>query len=159
LFFLDDFGRQRIDPTDLLNRWIIPLERQVDYVTLNTGQKLELPFRLMLTVATNLNVNDVCDAAFLRRMGYRLLLERPTPDVYTEVFRRYAASVGSAVPAGLIEQVLNRYRDENRDLRASEPRDLIERVRDLCKLQRRPFALDAGLLSTAWHAYFGLTAR
>src|SRR5206468_4824716 len=117
---------------DLLNRWIVPLERQVDYLTLHTGQKIELPFKLMLTVATNLNVNDVCDAAFLRRMGYRLHLERPTPADYAEVFRRYAASVGVAVPAGLMERLLERYGTEGRDLRASEPRDLIERVRDIC---------------------------
>src|SRR5205085_11189384 len=64
LFFLDDFGRQRIDPIDLLNRWIIPLEHQVDYLTLVTGQKIRIPFRLQLVVATNLMATKASDPAF-----------------------------------------------------------------------------------------------
>ena len=89
-------------------------------------------------------------------MGYRLLLERPTPDALRGGVPRYAASVGLAVPAGLIEQVLKRYREEAATCGASEPRDLIERVRDLCKLHAAVRAR-RGPVSTAWNAYFGLT--
>ena len=82
MFFLDDFGRQRIDPTDLLNRWIIPLEQQIDYMTLVTGQKIRIPFRLLLIVATNLAVS--ADPAFLRRIGYRIHMDKPDEKRYAE---------------------------------------------------------------------------
>ena len=157
-FMIDDFGRQRIEPSELLNRWIIPLESRVDYLTLRTGQKIQIPFRLMLVVATNLPVSEVSDPAFLRRMGYRLRVDEPSAESYADVFRRYAKSVGLEAPDALIAAVLKRYRDEGRDLRASEPRDLIERVRDWCQSHHRPFRLDEESLATAWRAYFGLTS-
>jgi predicted ATPase with chaperone activity len=156
-FMIDDFGRQQIEPSDLLNRWIIPLEHRVDYLTLRTGQKIQIPFRLMLVVATNLAVREVSDPAFLRRMGYRLHLDKPSAESYANVFRRYAKSVGLEVPEQLLAGVLKRYEVEGRELRASEPRDLIERVRDWCRARRRPFRLDEEALATAWRAYFGLT--
>ncbi|MGB7157820.1 MAG: hypothetical protein WBD40_07125 [Tepidisphaeraceae bacterium] len=156
-FMIDDFGRQRIEPSELLNRWIIPLEHRVDYLTLRTGQKIQIPFRLMLVVATNLAVREVSDPAFLRRMGYRLHIDKPSDESYAHVFRRYAKSVGLDVPEAVLAQVLQRYQDEGRELRASEPRDLIERVRDWCRARRRPFRLDDDALATAWRAYFGLS--
>jgi predicted ATPase with chaperone activity len=156
-FLIDDFGRQRIEPHELLNRWIVPLEHQIDHLTLHTGQKIEVPFRLMLIVATNLAVADVSDPAFLRRMGYRLHLDKPSPQLYGEVFRRYAQQAGVTISDTVLNGLLQRYKDENRDLRASEPRELVERARDLCRLRRRPFSLDADVMDTAWAAYFGLT--
>src|SRR5262249_55269922 len=124
-FLLDDFGRQRVDPHELLNRWIIPLEHQIDYLALHTGQKIQVPFRLMLIISTNLRPEDVTDPAFLRRMGYRMELEGPTPELYTVIFDRYAALKGLPVPAGLVPRLLERYRQEQRELRCCEPRDLI----------------------------------
>jgi energy-coupling factor transporter ATP-binding protein EcfA2 len=156
LFLLDDFGRQRITSVDLLNRWIIPLEHQVDFLTLATGQKIRIPFRLMLIVATNLRVDETSDPAFLRRIGYRLHLDRPDEQRYAEIFRRYAESAGMPIEAALVASVLKRYRDENRELRASEPRDLIERCRDICTLRRQPPRIDAQLLDLAWSGYFGV---
>ena len=155
LFFLDDFGRQRIDPTDLLNRWIIPLEHQVDFLTLATGQKIRIPFRLQLLVATNLMATKASDPAFLRRIGYRLHMDRPTEKQYAEIFQRYATSVGMPLDANLVQEVLRRYREEHRELRASEPRDLIERCRDICHLRRQLPRIDAELLDLAWWGYFG----
>jgi hypothetical protein len=155
LFLLDDFGRQHVDPHELLNRWIIPLEHQIDHLTLNTGQKIRIPFRLMLIVATNLKVSDVADPAFLRRMGYRLHLDKPSEQRYEEIFVRYAQSVGLDVDRGLLTRLLDRYQLEGRELRASEPRDLIERVRDICKVRGERFRLEAKLLDLAWTGYFG----
>jgi predicted ATPase with chaperone activity len=86
-YLIDDFGRQRVDPHELLNRWIIPLEHRIDYLTLHTGQKIQVPFSLMLIVATNLDPGDVTDPAFLRRMGYRLHLGPPTPALYARIFQ------------------------------------------------------------------------
>ena len=97
---IDDFGRQHIEPHELLNRWIIPLEHHVDHLTLATGQKIQLPFRLMLIVATNLKVSDVADPAFLRRMGYRLHLDSPTPEGYARIFQNYAAARQVPAAAG-----------------------------------------------------------
>jgi predicted ATPase with chaperone activity len=155
LFLLDDFGRQRINSTDLLNRWIIPLEHQVDFLTLATGQKIRIPFRLMLIVATNLKVKEISDPAFLRRIGYRVHVDKPDEHRYSEIFRRYVASVGLTVEPGLIPTILQRYRDEKRELRASEPRDLIERCRDICHLRRIPPRIDRQMLDLAWAGYFG----
>ena len=154
-FLIDDFGRQRIEPHELLNRWIIPLEHQVDHLTLAAGQKIEVPFRLMLIVATNLNVSDVADPAFLRRMGYRVHIKTPDASTYVQIFYRYAFEARVDVPPGLMDQVLKRYKEEGRTLRGSEPRDLIERAREVCELRQQPFALTPQVLDTAWLAYFG----
>ena len=154
-FLIDDFGRQRVDPHDLLNRWIIPLESQMDHLTLYTGQKIQIPFQLLLIVATNLDVSEVADPAFLRRMGYRLHLDYPTPENYQKIFQQYAEAQGVPIANGLVPSILDRYRAEQRDLRASEPRDLIERARDICRLRRQPFELNQEILDSAWRGYFG----
>ena len=156
LFLLDDFGRQRINSIDLLNRWIIPLEHQFDFLTLATGQKIRIPFRLMLIVATNLKVKEISDPAFLRRIGYRVHVDKPDEQRYAEIFRRYVAGAGLSVDPALIATILQRYRDEKRELRASEPRDLVERCRDICNLRRVPPRIDAALLDLAWAGYFGV---
>ena len=154
-FLIDDFGRQRIEPEELLNRWIIPLESQIDHLTLAAGQKIEVPFKLMLIVATNLKVSDVADPAFLRRMGYRVHIKTPDEQAYVQILRNYAARANCTIEDGLIEKLLNRYKAEGRDLRGSEPRDLIERAREVCELRRIPFGLTSDVLNTAWLAYFG----
>jgi hypothetical protein len=154
-FLIDDFGRQRVDPHELLNRWIIPLEHQIDYLTLHTGQKIQVPFRQLLIVATNLDPNTVTDPAFLRRMGYRLHLNKPSAERYREIFQRYASGLGLHVSAGLLSCVLDRYQTENRELRCCEPRDLIERVADICRFRAQPLRIDEHLLSRAWGGYFG----
>lgn len=154
-FLIDDLGRQRVKPQELLNRWIIPLEHGFDHLVLNTGQKIQIPFQQMLVVATNLTVTDVADPAFLRRMGYRLHLDMPGPQDYAKIFQRYAASVGVEPSSELMSWLLERYRSEERELRASEPRDLIQRARDICLLHDRPFELAADVMELAWLGYFG----
>jgi predicted ATPase with chaperone activity len=155
VFLIDDFGRQRVEPHQLLNRWIVPLEHQIDYQTLITGQKIQVPFLLMLIVATNLKPESVTDAAFLRRTGYRVCLDRPTPELYEQIFRSYAGRYDAAVPHSVITWLLERYQKENRELRGCEPRDLIERARDICKYYGRPLELSEEILHQAWAGYFG----
>jgi hypothetical protein len=157
-FVIDDFGRQRVDPHDLLNRWIIPLEHQFDHLNLQSGQMILVPFLLMLIVATNLQVDGVTDPAFLRRMGYRMYLDKPSPDDYVVIFERYAARCGVAAPPSLVKGLLERYEVEQRDLRACEPRDLIERARDICRFRRTSFELNQEILDLAWSGYFGKTS-
>src|SRR5262249_4635590 len=145
-FLIDDFGRQRVDPHDLLNRWIVPLENQIDYLSLHTGQKVQVPFRLMLIIATNLQPTAVTDPAFLRRMGYRLEVEKPLPERYAQIFKRYADRRGIAAPVHLIARLLARYQAEERELRCCEPRDLIERARDICRFRGQPLELNEEIL-------------
>jgi hypothetical protein len=154
-FLIDDFGRERMDPHLLLNRWITPLEHGIDYFTLRTGQKIQVPFRQMLILATNLDPNQVMDAAFLRRMGYRLYLGNPSAEQYAQIFTRYASRRGLAVSPSLIEHLLARYRDEQRPFRACEPRDLIERAFDFCDFRGRAPELTEESLDQAWKGYFG----
>lgn len=154
-FLLDDFGRQRVEPRLLLNRWTFPLENGIDYLTLETGQKVQVPFSQMLIVCTNLDPHDVMDPAFLRRMGYRLFLDHPTPAAYEEIFTRYAAHCSLAVPPETISALLQRYGVEQRPLRSCEPRDLIERARDVCSYRGEPLTLDPEVLDLAWKGYFG----
>jgi hypothetical protein len=158
VFLVDDFGRERIEPEQLLNRFITPMEHSVDYFTLRTGQKLQLPLRHVLIIATNLGLDTVTDPAFLRRMGYRLYLGSPTPEQYTIIFKGYAQKVGATIPEGVIERLLERYKQQDRELRACEPRDLIERSRDVCKFMGRPLELSSKVLDLAWIGYFGETA-
>jgi predicted ATPase with chaperone activity len=155
LFLVDDFGRERISPGQLLNRFITPMEHHIDYFTLNTGQKIQVPLRHVLIIATNLDPESVTDPAFLRRMGYRVYLGAPTPEQYARIFQLYAERHGAAVAPEVIERLLERYRAQNRELRACEPRDLIERARDICLFHGRPLELTAKVLDLAWAGYFG----
>lgn len=155
ILLIDDFGRQRVAAHDLLNRWIVPLEHQIDFLTLHTGQKISLPFRQMLIFATNLDPQSVTDPAFLRRMGYRLQLGAPSPERYADIFDRYAARIGAACDRAVVGRLLERYRREGRELRCCEPRDLIERARDYCRFTGRPIELNDEVLSVAWTGYFG----
>ena len=91
---IDDFGRQRVHPRDLFNRWIIPLENRVDYLTLHTGKKIQVPFEQLLIFASNLGSADIAEEAFLRRLGYRLNVESPTPEIFGRIFRKYVEARG-----------------------------------------------------------------
>ena len=155
VFLVDDFGRERVTPDQLLNRFITPMEHQIDYFTLRTGQKIQLPLRHVLIIATNLSPESVTDPAFLRRMGYRVCLSAPTAEDYTHIFENYARKVGAAAPPELIERLLERYRTQNRELRSCEPRDLVERARDICRFHNRPLELTPEVLDLAWSGYFG----
>jgi hypothetical protein len=155
VFLVDDFGRERVSPEQLLNRFITPMEHQIDYLTLATGQKLQVPLKQVLIIATNLSLEKVTDPAFLRRMGYRLLLGAPNPEQYTRIFHAYAERFGVVVAPEIIERLLARYRAENRELRACQPRDLIERSRDICQYRNKPLELSPEVLDVAWIGYFG----
>jgi len=155
VFLVDDFGRERISPDQLLNRFITPMEHQVDYFTLRSGQKIQLPLRHVLIIATNLSPEAVTDPAFLRRLGYRVYLGSPTEEQYAQILQHYAQRRGVAVAPELIARVLERYRAQNREMRSCEPRDLIERARDICRFRGISFELTPEILDLAWIGYFG----
>ena len=152
---IDDFGRQRVDPRDLLNRWIIPLERSMDYLTLHTGKKIEIPFEPLLIFATNLDPQGLVDEAFLRRMGYRLYVAPPGREQYSAIFQRVVRDNGLPYNPELLEFLLRRYEEKKRPLNCCEPRDLIYRVLDICRYAGRPPELSRELLELAWVNYFG----
>ncbi|HLA09678.1 MAG TPA: hypothetical protein VJ023_03610 [Pyrinomonadaceae bacterium] len=152
---IDDFGRQRVAPQDLLNRWILPLERRVDFLTLHSGKKIEVPFEQLVVFSTNLDERDLVDEAFLRRMGYRARVEPPTPEAYVEIFKRTASTRGVAIDRECLNHILNRYQSEQRILKGCEPRDLLNKVTDICRFEGRTLQLTRELVDLAWGNYFG----
>jgi hypothetical protein len=131
------------------------MEHSFDYFTLRTGQKICMPLKHVLIIATNLTPETVTDPAFLRRMGYRLFMGPPTPEMYVKIFKNYAARNGAGVDPALIDRLLVRYKEQNRELRACEPRDLIERCKDICTFHNRPLEITQKVIDLAWTGYFG----
>jgi hypothetical protein len=154
-FVIDDLGRQRIAPQQLLNRWLFPLENRADYLTLQNGRKVRVPFRQLLVFSTNLDPNAALDGSFLRRMGYRLRIGNPSAAEYTQIFHRYGDRCQATTAPGLIDGLLERYRIEKRPMRSCEPRDLIERARDICSCRGVPLQLSPEVMDLAWTGYFG----
>ena len=152
---IDDFGRQRVAPQDLLNRWIVPLERRVDYLALHTGKKIEVPFEQLVVFSTNLDERDLVDEAFLRRMGYRARVEPPTAAAYSEIFKRTAKARGVLIDDDCLRHILRRYDDEKRIMKGCEPRDLLNKVNDICLFEGRELRLTKELVDLAWGNYFG----
>jgi hypothetical protein len=155
---IDDFGRQRVQPRDLFNRWIIPLENRVDYLTLHTGKKIQVPFEQQLIFASNLSSSDFGEEAFLRRLGYRLAADTPSPEIYARIFRKYVDAQRVRCDPRLVEALAARYEQEQREMRSCHPRDLVDRCRDICRYENRPFVLTTELLDRAWLYYFGATS-
>jgi predicted ATPase with chaperone activity len=152
---IDDFGRQRVQPRDLFNRWIIPLENRVDYLTLHTGKKIQVPFEQLLIFASNLNSADFAEEAFLRRLGYRLAADSPSAETFGQIFRRNVEAQGLRYDPRLLDTLVARYAREQREMRACQPRDLVDRCADICRYENRPLLLTGELLERAWLYYFG----
>jgi hypothetical protein len=152
---IDDFGRQRVLPRDLFNRWIVPLENRIDYLTLHTGKKIQVPFEQLLIFASNLGSADFGEEAFLRRLGYRLGLDSPDPETYGRIFRKCVEARGLRYDSRHLEALLTRYAQEHREMRSCHPRDLVDRCADICRYEKRPLLLTRDLLERAWLYYFG----
>jgi predicted ATPase with chaperone activity len=152
---IDDFGRQRVAARDLLNRWIVPLESRVDFLTLNSGQKFELPFMVLVAFATNIRPEELVDEAFLRRIHYKVLCESPSPEDFVLIFRNYCEAQGVDFQRELVQDLLgNYYRTRNLPLRGCHPRDLIEQSLSLAEYLGRPRELTPELLRAACDSYF-----
>jgi len=153
---VDDFGRQRVEPEALLNRWIVPLERKVDFLTLHTGKKISVPFEQLVVFSTNLEPSRLVDEAFLRRMGYRVQIEPPTEETFRRIFERYADAVGVSYEPEVLDYLVTKYPAEKRIRKSCEPRDLLNRALDICQYKGLPPILTRELLDLAWTNYFGL---
>ena len=155
VFVVDDFGRQRIPPRDLLNRWIVPLESRVDYLTLHTGRKFETPFNVFIVFATNLKPESLADEAFLRRIPYKILAKNPTVDEYCRIFELNCRKRGLAFDPVMVEYLERTYyKPRKLQMRACHPRDLVEQVVDICRYQKRDMAITRELLDMACGSYF-----
>jgi predicted ATPase with chaperone activity len=152
---IDDFGRQQCAPRELLNRWIVPLESRVDFLTLQSGQKFELPFMTMIVFATNIRPAELLDEAFLRRIQYKIFAESPTVQDFKAIFAACCRDLGATVEHGLVERVLlDYYRPRNIPLRGCHPRDLIKQALSLASYLGRPAHLTPDLLEAACNSYF-----
>ena len=155
ILLIDDFGRQQVRPRDLLNRWIVPLENRVDYLTLHTGRKIEVPFDVLVVFSTNLPPRDLVDEAFLRRLRHKIEISDPTYEDYREIFKRVALQKG--VPyddQGLAYLLQEYYIKRNRKLRASHPRDLCDQILDIARYLTVDPAMDKEMIDLAAQAYF-----
>jgi hypothetical protein len=155
VFVVDDFGRQRIRPRDLLNRWIVPLESRVDYLTLHTGKKFEIPFDVLIVFATNLNPESLADEAFLRRIPYKIYAKNPTAEEFSRIFELNCRRKGLAFDPVVIEYLARRYYEpRGLEMRACHPRDLVDQVIDMCRYHNRPATITRELLDAACTNYF-----
>ena len=155
VFVVDDFGRQRIPPRDLLNRWIVPLESRVDFLTLHTGRKFEIPFNVLIIFATNLKPESLADEAFLRRIPYKILAKNPTMDEYCKIFELNCRRRGLTFDPVMVEYLHRKYYQPRKlQMRACHPRDLLEQVVDLCRYRGETPAITRELLDAACGSYF-----
>jgi len=155
MFLIDDFGRQQVRPRDLLNRWIVPLEKRVDFLTLHTGGKIEIPFDVLIVFATNLAPTDLVDEAFLRRIRHKIEVSDPSFEEYREIFKRVCAHKGVPYDDKALAYLLQEhYIKPQIPLRACHPRDIIDQLVDIARYQNRPPVLSKDLIDKACEAYF-----
>ena len=152
---IDDFGRQQCSPRDLLNRWIVPLESRVDYYTLETGQKFEIPFMTLVVFATNIRPAELVDEAFLRRIHYKVFAESPSREDFTQIFENYCRQRQLRYDPGLVEYLLSGYfRPRGIPMRGCQPRDLIEQALSHAEYVGAAPQLTPELLEAACAGYF-----
>jgi predicted ATPase with chaperone activity len=151
VFIVDDFGRQRTDPQSVLNRWIVPLDRHFDNLTLNTGKKFEVPFDQLVIFSTNLTPQELVDAGALRRLYYKIRVPSPTPADYRTIFQNVAAASGVPFDAHLFETFFAKhYLDGKAAPAGHHPRYILDFVRSVCAFRGQPHRLDPQLLEDAW---------
>jgi predicted ATPase with chaperone activity len=155
ILLIDDFGRQQVRPRDLLNRWIVPLENRVDYLTLHNGRKVEVPFDVLIVFSTNLPPKDLVDEAFLRRLRHKIEVGDPSYEEYREIFKRVAEVKRVQYnDQGLAYLLQEWYIKRNRKLRASHPRDLCDQILDISSYLSVPPVMNREMIDRAALAYF-----
>jgi vacuolar-type H+-ATPase catalytic subunit A/Vma1 len=152
---IDDFGRQQCAPRDLLNRWIVPLESRVDYLTLQSGQKIDVPFMVLVVFATNIKPADLVDEAFLRRIHYKVFAESPTVAEFNQIFENVCRERGLNFDRKLVAHLLQTYYQPRKiALRGCQPRDLIDQALSLAGYRGESPQLTPELLDAACAGYF-----
>ncbi len=153
---MDDFGRQRVAPEELLNRWIVPLENRQDFLTLPTGKKIVVPFEQIILFSTNLQPQDLVDEAFLRRVPFKIEITNPCEAEFTELFRRACQAFGLPWRPEVVQQLIKEaFHRVGRPLRRCYARDLLVQVRAYCAYMNEPLDLRFDYLHHACRNYFG----
>jgi hypothetical protein len=133
-FMIDDFGRQLVSPTNLLNRWIVPLENRVDYLKLHTGKSFTIPFEELIIFSTNLEPEDLMDPAFLRRLPYKIEVGPPKLEQYQQIFEMECKRLGLELPGYVFDTIVREIREQNgMDLAAYQPRFIVDQVVATCR--------------------------
>jgi predicted ATPase with chaperone activity len=155
LLLIDDFGRQQIDPVQMLNRWIVPLESGVDYLRMQTGQAIEMPFRQLVIFSTNLDPYALGDDAFYRRIHMKIGVFSPNEERYRTIFMDMANHYGIPFSESVYAHLLNRwYSQEGRKMQAVHPRDLLKIVKALCEYDNAPLEMTPARIDKACECYF-----
>jgi len=155
ILLIDDFGRQLVRPRDLLNRWIVPLENRIDYLTLHNGRKVEIPFDVLVVFSTNLPPKDLVDEAFLRRLRHKIEVSDPTYEIYRDIFKDVASAKGVFYDdAGLAYLLQEWYIRRGRKLRSSHPRDLCDQILDIARYLNIDPKMTPEMIDRAARAYF-----
>lgn len=152
---IDDFGRQRMNPFELLNRWIVPLEKRYDFLALANGQKIQVPFDQLLVFSTNLEPKDLVDDAFLRRIPYKICVNDPSLEEYRELFKMMCGILGFEHKDWYVDFLVeNVYKQNGRPFRCCQPRDLLLLAKNTCEYRGQPLELTEDILEFAASVYF-----
>ena len=154
IFVVDDFGRQLIDPQILLNRWIVPLERRADFLTLSTGLKFEIPFDQMVIFATNISPKELADEAFLRRLRYKILIDSPGLKEFQKIFSSICEFHKIEYSKEAFNRLIMHYKQSKTRLNACHPRDLIDHIIDDAHFSNASPVITPEAIDMAWKNYF-----
>jgi hypothetical protein len=157
LLLIDDFGRQRMSVDELLNRWIVPLEKRYDFLNTSNGKKIQVPFDQLVVFSTNLEPKDLVDDAFLRRIPYKIEVANPSIENFVKLFQIMCKIYKFEWKPELIQGLLTKhYLPTNRPLRNCHPRDLLLQVQNYCKYLGQPIVLSEEALDFACENYFSI---
>jgi hypothetical protein len=152
---IDDFGRQRINPTELLNRWIVPLENRVDYLTMSNGKKIEVPFEQLIIFSTNLEPHDLADDAFLRRIPFKIEIGAPSREEFHLLFQIFAKKQSLECPPPMVDYLIEKhYAACSRPLRRCHARDLLDQIIHYCEFHELEQSVCETYLDYAVQNYF-----
>jgi hypothetical protein len=155
IMLIDDFGRQMVEPGALLNRWIIPLERRVDYLSLASGQKFAIPFEILVVFSTNLSPDQLGDDAFFRRIQNKIYVGAATPDEFDEILTRAAKHFDVVLPPGAHESVRRKLKEVgNKGLNSCYPFDLVRLVANVSNYRKEPRVMSDAMIDKAASLYF-----
>jgi hypothetical protein len=160
IYLIDDFGRQRATSSEILNRWIVPMERHIDYLSFANGGKMTVPFETFLIFSTNLTPESLGDEAFLRRIQYKILVRSPSYDEFLTIFENYCASKNLNAPRSLIDKFISKhYLSTGKRFRRCHPRDVVSQALDYIQFKRLPHELTEDLLDRAFAGCFVSTTE
>jgi hypothetical protein len=155
IYLIDDFGRQRVSPAEVLNRWIVPMERKIDYLNFQQGGKITVPFECFLVFSTNLNPDQLGDEAFLRRIQYKMFLGSPSEAEFAEIFEQFCRTQNLTFSGNLVGKFLTKYyRNGKKKMRRCHPRDVITHAVDIIRFENRPWELTEDVLDHAFRSCF-----